>query len=514
MKHLNCSTKRFTEYYLDVHKSMLLLEDFTFRYNQDKPLRKQLRAGHLTLMHRLLNIQRIVLWKQQSGRRPLSPGTPLPYLSANNVYLGIKINVSGRTIQNLRQRLQEAGLVLDEVWHGSKANYEMRLNPEVIFLGRRGDRRNWISLFEGKAMTVEVSIAEKGHQYSGATNITDGDQQKTEDLEQQITDATEVWKTTATPVEIPLEPAIQQRAHHPSYEEKITVFSENLSSKCTLSLQDTNQLNQLEIDRCGKGAGTDVDRAGGQRRIFLTGYETDSDEHRKPPRVARRPPVGEERGVRDEEGEVRNEESGRFGDGVKGDLVIGRGQGAGRGEHCIPETFGGVVAGLPDKLGRRIFREVSKVWEVALEELYAGEWIANTERERAMARMAEYYVHALPARYAAGTTEICERIRLVRKWIDRGRQAGQERWVPIPSVYFDYRNTRGFGRTKAWFKKHIAKRREIGDNIAVAKAVGRYQRCCKEHSDAEGPMAVYQKLVTQLEGHGEEIVQRFHHAVK
>ena len=510
MKPLNGSTERFTEYYLDLRRSMLLVEDFTSRYNQNKPLRKQLRACHLTLMQRLLDIHRTVLWKQQSGRRQLIPGTPLPYLSANNVHLGIKIKCSGRTVQNLRQRLREAGLILDEVWHGSKANYEMRLNPEVIFLGRREDRRNWIALFEGEQLISKVSVTEQGNSVLGAKIATGTDPSKMEDPKQQLTHTPGVWKTAAVPVEIASTASDERSAVHPPYEEKNIVFSENLSSKCTLSLLDTNQLNQLEVDPCGKGAGTDANRSSDQRRIFLTGYETDSDAHRKPPRVARRPPGGE--GV-----------MGRHGDGVKPPLSFGHFPHGGKNfattvggsdEQVLPATFGEVVAGLPGKLGRRIFREVSKVWALALEELYAGEWIADTERERAKARLAEYYVHALPARYSAGTEEICERIRLVRKWIDRGRQASQKRWVPIPSVYFDHRNTRGFGRTKAWFKQHRAKRREIGDNIAVAKAVGRYQRCCKEHSDAEGPMAVYQKLVAQLEGRGEEIVQQFHHAVK
>jgi hypothetical protein len=348
---------------------------------------------------------------------------------------------------------------------------------------------------------------------------TGADPSKMEDPQQQLTHAPGVWKTAAVPVEIASTAPAERSAVQPPYEEKNTVFSENLSSKCTLSLLDTNQLNQLEIDRCGKGAGTDVDRAGSQRRIFFTGYETIGDSRDTPPRVARRPPVGD--GV-----------MGRQGDGEKpplsGGLFVPPAQAGanplvgknfpttvgGSDEQVLPATFGEVVAGLPDKLGRRIFREVSKVWALALEELYAWEWIADTERERAMARLAEYYVDARPERYAAGTAEICERIRLVRKWIHRGRQQGLERWVPIPSVYFDHRNTRGFSRTKAWFKKHCAKRRDIGDNIAIARAVRRYERCLRGEDRSQGPMEVYQKLVRQLGKRSEVVVERFCEMVK
>jgi hypothetical protein len=304
-------------------------------------------------------------------------------------------------------------------------------------------------------------------------------------------------------VEIAATRPAEQDANQPPYEEKKAVFAENFSSICTLSLQDTNQLNQLEIDPCGKGAGADEDRSGDRRRNFLTGYETDSDEYPPlslrdispdgeiPPRVARRPPVGER-------------EIGRKGDGETGKWGYG---------EALPQTFGEVVAQLPEKLGRRIFREVSKVWEVAQEELYAGEWIADSERERAKTRLAEYYIYADPKRYEAGTAEICERIRLVRKWIDRGRQSGQERWVPIPSVYFDYRNKRGFGRTKAWYKKHIAKRQEIGDKIAVARAVGRYRKCLAAGPGPEGPMEVYRQLKDKLRERGKGVMLRFQNAV-
>ncbi|MCB0632651.1 MAG: hypothetical protein KDD15_23095, partial [Lewinella sp.] len=262
MKPFDGSSERFTEYYLDLRKSMLLVEDFTTRYNQNKPLRKQLRACHVALLHRLLNIQRIAFLKQQSGSVLLPYGISLPYFSTNNMYLGKKARCSARTVQNLRRRLREAGLILDEIWHGSKANYEIRLNPEVIFLGRRGDRRNWISLFEDKEMKVDACEAGKAHQDTETSKKASADPLKTEDLEGQISDATEVWKTAATPMEIPLKQGIQQGVDHPSYEERITVFSENLASKCTLSLLDTNQLNQLEIDPCGKAAGTDDDRSG------------------------------------------------------------------------------------------------------------------------------------------------------------------------------------------------------------------------------------------------------------
>ncbi|PHN07819.1 hypothetical protein [Flavilitoribacter nigricans] len=481
MNAFNCSTGKSTEYYLDLRKSILLVKDFISSYNQDRPLRQQLRANHQNLMYQLLEIQRIVLWKVQSGSIGLIPGTALPRIATNNVQLGEEVKCSARTIQNLRQRLQEAGLIRDEVWHGSKANYELQLNTEVIFLARRGDQRNWIGLFctecSDQQTTADTRRPDKGN------------------LQRHAPRFHKMWRSTMQAVKIRPDLPSESMKFLPSYEEKNTLFKENFSSNCTLSLPDTNQLNQLEIDPCGKRAETDEHRTHDHLRHVLTGYETDSDlvpplslrdispDGEIPPRVARRPPVDGEWG----EGEI-----GGGGDGV-------------------PQTFAEVVVGLPDRIGRRIFREVAQVWAVAQEELYAGQWIADAERERAKARLAEYYIYASPKRYTAGTAEICERIRLVRKWIDRGRNAtpSLERWVPIPSIYFDYRNHRGFGRTKAWFHRHNAKRRAIKGHIAVTRAVHKYRRSLQEADGTAGPIEVYRKLIGRLQEHSEEAVMDF-----
>lgn len=423
-----------------------MLWAFVDAYNDEKPLREQLRANHLALMSELLNIYRIVVWRAS----PLAPlrgkgerttvecmhsdrSKPLIYLSANNVQLGRRLRCDVRTVQNLRRRLRRAGLIVDEIWHGTEKSYELLLNPQVLCF-KVANRYN-AQPGQGKG---RISKSEKGAQ-SG--------------------------------------PFFCGRP-------------ENFSSYCNQLQLDTNKLNQLEALPCGEVAQNGQLSMQEQWRDPRTGYETDSEEstpllqndkspsgENSPPRVARRPP--EEQGM-----------------------------------EVVPETFSAVVAHLPDKLGRRIFREVSQVWEVARTELYAGQWIADQERERAKARLAEYYIYAKPPKYRAGTTEICERIRLVRKWIERGRAASpvQERWVPIPSIYFDYRNGRGFSRTKAWFKKHKAKRVEIGDNIALAKAVWAY-RASRHLEKEEGPMTVYRQLVERLAARNEALVGRFLEAV-
>ncbi|MCB0634460.1 MAG: hypothetical protein KDD15_32225, partial [Lewinella sp.] len=416
MSAFSLSTPLSCEYYLDLRKSKLLLRKWVTAYNDGRPLRERLRTNHITLALELLELYRKCLWKRQSVGELLLPGSPLPYLSTNNVQLGQLLRCSERTIQNWRQRLKIAGVITEEIWHGTNAGYEVRLHPAVMFLTQKGHLANQVQLF---GMNVETTNAR-----SGAAHIQP---------DVAATNERELLKTPAETVENACKRQHEQGAVAMVYGEKNPEHAENFSPYCTLPFQDTNQLNQLEVLHCGERAETDHFPTHQLRPDTGTGYETDSEGTELPPQVARRPP---EVGVR--------------GEGVRGEEHGWRGS---QRVELIPATFSVAVADLPQQLGRRIWQEVSKVWETALEQLYQGEWIAETERERAKARLAEYYIYAKPENYASGTVEICERIRLVRKWIDRGRKQEENRWVPIPSVYFDYRNPKGFRRTKSWFKK-------------------------------------------------------------
>src|SRR5690606_15149051 len=137
-------------YSIDMGKSGKLLRAFVDAYNEGRPMRERIRSNHVNLMEKLLHIYRVNLWQQQQDGALLVPGSPLPYLETNNGQLRHYLKCTERSMQHLRQRLKTAGLILEEIWHGSQRDYEMRLNPAVIHLGKAGDKTNYVGLFGGE----------------------------------------------------------------------------------------------------------------------------------------------------------------------------------------------------------------------------------------------------------------------------------------------------------------------------------------------------------------------------
>ena len=61
----------------------------------------------------------------------------LPSLETNNPQLAKMVRLSSRTIQRHIAKLQDVGLITEKIWHGSNANYELFINPEVLCINDR-----------------------------------------------------------------------------------------------------------------------------------------------------------------------------------------------------------------------------------------------------------------------------------------------------------------------------------------------------------------------------------------
>ena len=123
-------------------KSKKLLSGYVQDYNKDKHLRDKLRSCHLKLAEYLLYIHGISVSKFQTYQGDLNYGSELPMLRCNNVALANEMNCSVRTIQNLRSRLKTAGIIQDEVWHGTNACYEIKININIVHISETKDVSN------------------------------------------------------------------------------------------------------------------------------------------------------------------------------------------------------------------------------------------------------------------------------------------------------------------------------------------------------------------------------------
>lgn len=442
-------------YALKWAKSKKLLDAFIERYNAGRRLSEQLRANHKTLAEKLLFLFSAMLANEQAYGNGFRPGAPLPLLRTNNVQLCELMGCSERTILNLRGRLKASGLIVREVFHGTNAQYEMQLAVDVLHVEQRGagpDNLTW---------SFSVNPVPPAHL-------------PTQTLRHTVTSTGQVSNQL-----IELDGASVQPAPANTGVAGILAVENR-----TWAVENANR--PVEKPLPGSEPGT---KPATQR----TGYDTAATPTGTPPRCAA-PPVG--RGQ------------------------IGKEQGANEAKPAdrldepptaAPRTFREAVAGLPQRVQSAIERHVQIIYTCAMLQLYADKWIGDEVAERTQAALAEYFTYTTPDRYAAGANEIIERITLVRRWIERAPE-GERRWVPLPDLYFDFRNPRGFIATKPWYKKHIRAKADIKANELLTKAIREYARAL-EPGAPTGPSEAYRKISQRLGKYDRALLDRFHQQI-
>ncbi|NRB54159.1 MAG: hypothetical protein HRU41_41310 [Saprospiraceae bacterium] len=445
-------------------KSKKLLDGYMERYNETLPLRKQLRASHKALGQYLLYLYSRVVAKEQGYGDGVAAGQPLPVLRTNNVQLSKAMGCSERTIINLRERLKEAQIIVSERFRGSNASYELELSGAVIHIQEVGEPGNVVHLFPNTAQSLRHTVT-RTKQVTNKLIELDG-------------------------------PVFQQVIDYQENEWRNTV--ENALNSCGKWNNDVENQELITL------LDTQDTRAG---------YETVRYEQGTAPEL-RGTPQRKGRSGKWEEGQVGNrkleigrdlarEENGQVGR-AKSEMRIVR--------DYAPCRLEDVLAVLNSEDAKAIRRHVTVIWTCALMNLYQDKWIADEEVERTKAVLAEYLVYAEPSRYQAGTAEILERIILVRRWIERGQKQGIHRWVPLPSRYFDYRNEKGFTKTKKWFKAHIKAKAEIKAKELLTKAIKEYLKS-KTGGAKIGPSETYRRIAQRLSKYDQELLNQFHEQI-
>jgi hypothetical protein len=503
---MKTNSEKFVNYYEQTSKysvkwakSRKLLEAQLLTYNTGKALHQQLRSAHQALAEKLLYLYSVALHYHQGYVQPLIPGTtPLPALWVNNVQLAQMLNCSERTVQNLRLRLRTAGIITREVWHGTNSQYELHLSPQVLHLQLGGDPNNQVAHF-----------------------------------------------FAATPA--PLTSPQTQSLRH------------TVTSKTILETNELNKLSGADFQQApapGLGAESDPDSqsldgvAEPQELVenpqqndvpeLFSGYETTSDTPTGTPlRVAAalpKFPESPEPGkaqldmvsppntaptdacIVSPTREARNRR-------VRRDVVVNKisSEAAQKHTSCepvlgilpekLPLTLESVYLGLSPADRLQLDRQVSRMASVASATLYADQWICDQEYNRLRIALAEYLRYAPAANYTRGANEVVERIHLVRRWIDSGLANNQNRWVPLPSLYFDVRNAKGFKATKAWFKKHQQAKIAIKDRELVTKAVNFYMASLRPEATI-APTEAYRRVTQTLGKRKASLVQLFHQEIQ
>ena len=109
------------------------LDHYVDHYNhQTESLSQKVRQAMILTTREIIKIYSLSLLKANS----IAPVDlqNLPPLRTNNVQLAKKANASTRTIQRHIARLREANIITAKKWRGSKADYELFINPDILLV--------------------------------------------------------------------------------------------------------------------------------------------------------------------------------------------------------------------------------------------------------------------------------------------------------------------------------------------------------------------------------------------
>lgn len=152
------------------------------------------------------------------------------------------------------------------------------------------------------------------------------------------------------------------------------------------------------------------------------------------------------------------------------------------GRYVIPEkrpdTVAEVLARLDSREQVRLPRLLDTVWEYALHELedWMPAYLAQSERDKGRAGLAEFFAATRPECWKDAATEYISRIDLVAGWCARRTAAGKKAFIPLPSYWFDLRNTGGFRLSKQWYLTNKYQLKKAAQTAEIGRCLKIYWR--------------------------------------
>lgn len=155
---------------------------------------------------------------------------------------------------------------------------------------------------------------------------------------------------------------------------------------------------------------------------------------------------------------------------------------------------------------------VSLFWLMARNLLYTNTDL--TERQVMIAKklIRKLYEPASTANLSAVHQQYVQRISLVAKFIQKDPL---HRFVPLPYIYFDRYNPKGFVGTKEWYKADQQRKKEIERELTLSRLIRKYQN--NEKRDVikkKSALQLFRECENTLGKFNDPVLtQRFHSAV-
>ena len=113
-------------------------DNFALIYNSGKELNLQLRSHHHELFYKIVRFYTSELSKDKllfkGGTFIDFRSDSTPILRTNNLSLSKELKRNKATIYRQLLRLIESGAIIEKIHHGTKHNYELLINPEILLI--------------------------------------------------------------------------------------------------------------------------------------------------------------------------------------------------------------------------------------------------------------------------------------------------------------------------------------------------------------------------------------------
>lgn len=422
-----------------------------------RDLKRQLRPNHVSLMHTLVKFYANQINEEQQAMGKLEF---LPKLFTSNGALAKKIGCSNRTIQNLMDRLMEAGFVVSKRFRGSKHPYALELNLRAIFLVKDGNPAilsydhslvasdsDSPGISPGKVMgSTEDPGKDRKRPYSpsGAVNNVVGIGSVIQEISHTIPGSQNENR------DLPERERKTLRHKEAGYIQKEPIIRSGENVNNTFSdISDISAGNTTGQENLGHDH---------QENSVKNSTESDplnvSDVARTTPPVAVAPPSMED----------------------------------------LPE---------PNK------EYALQLWPLIMAHLYYKlPYLAPSQREALDRFLHDEFQGLSPQQAAKRKNELQIRIHMVWKWLRRD----PNRFIPIPSKYFDRDNEFGFIRTKLWYEQEKQKKKAVGEAAAWSDEIRDRWRLfnnCVSEAIRKGDFRTYWNNRRRIEKRDPELLNAF-----
>ncbi len=390
-------------YLLNYGYTLKALDAFVSDFNeQETAYKNKIRPAMVATMQQLLKIYGIALAKAYK-KQPFTL-EKLPPLRTNNVQIAKLTHASTRTVHRHIIRLQEAGIIINKQWHGSKAPYELWFTSKVLFLKLPDVVQNSISHRKTpaiKAVNKSVDIPTNEGQVSFKTTT---DNQEIKNKKTTSCQDTDTSNTTSNinnrligvdKCITPMDKAYQLDK----------IFTGNTFKRTPLTLRPYLRTGHTRQQGIPLSLQPNL-RAGNKTRTLTRNVQEKALSYN----------------------EVREKVVSRESMLAKQDVKVD--------QHTARESL--------------LSTYVDKLWELAKDKLYAKIHLSLVQEDIAKTHLYKWYETIPTLRLDFVHAVYTKRIEMVRRYVAK---APDLRYVQLPYLFFDPENPNGFTRTKTWMQR-------------------------------------------------------------